>query len=93
MDNSFDLFIKDLLTKKELRVLQKRFQIVQFLKTDLAYREITRKMGISTTTVVRLNKRLKIRSGIKKKRTYRKTTVSPNVCSKKGLSRLPWKIG
>lgn len=60
-DSFFDLLIKDLLTKKELKVLQKRFQIIKLLKTDLTYRQIAKKTKVSTTTIVRLNQRLSIK--------------------------------
>ena len=59
--NSFQDFIPKLLTNKELKALKKRFTIIQLLRSNLTYREIAQKIDISTTTVVRLNQRLKIR--------------------------------
>ena len=79
----FENWLANLLTPKELRDLQKRFRILQLLKTKLNYREISRQMKISTTTVVRLNQRLKIRKLKRKKSNI-------NGYKKKNL---PWKFG
>ena len=88
---SFKDYLLKLLTNKELKVLKKRFTIIQLLKSNLTYRKIAQKTGISTTTVVRLNQRLKIRK-FKKKNYMKKPTPMPkNVYIKK--QKLPWKIG
>ena len=79
----FENWLPNLLTPKELKNLQKRFRILQLLKTKLNYREISRQMKISTTTVVRLNQRLKIRKLKRKKSNI-------NGYKKKNL---PWKFG
>jgi uncharacterized protein YerC len=76
---SFDDYLPNLLTKKELKVLQRRYRIIQLLKTNLTYREIAQQMGISTTTVVHLNQRLK---------TRRKRAIHSEKQRK-----IPWKIG
>jgi uncharacterized protein YerC len=87
MDN-FENWLPLLLTKKELKDLQKRFSILKFLKTKLTYRKIAQEMKISTTTVVRLNQRLKIR----KKRTSFKTKTRKALLADK-KAKLPWKFG
>jgi len=88
---SFKDYLLKLLTNKELRVLKKRFTIVQLLKSNLTYRKIAQKIGISTTTVVRLNKRLKIRKFKKKNYIKKPALASKNIYIKK--QKLPWKIG
>ena len=87
---SFQDFIPKLLTHKELKVLKKRFTIIQLLKSNLTYREIAQKTGISTTTVVRLNQRLKIRQK-RRKNLSTLPTIADKVEYKK--TKLPWKIG
>jgi len=90
---SFKDFIPNLLTHKELKVLKKRFQIVDLLKTNLTYREISQQIGISTTTVVRLNQRLKVRTRQKLKHLPARNAVH-NVAGGDGQERkLPWRIG
>jgi len=84
---SFEDYLSKLLTIKELRVLEKRFQIVKLLRTRLTYRQIAQKMGISTTTVVRLNQRLKIRKTRRKKTSFVKSLAGQEE------KKLPWKIG
>lgn len=92
--DTFENWLPLLLTKEELKALQKRFRIIQLLKTKLTYREIAQKMSISTTTVVRLNQRLKIRRKPPKStpKTYSKQPT--NVASLEyKKSKLPWKFG
>jgi len=85
---NFENWLPSLLTSKELKVLQKRFQLLQLLKTKKTYRKIAKKMGISTTTVVRLNQRLKLRKPKSKKtKPFRKQAL------KRVKNKLPWKIG
>jgi len=79
----FTAWLPRLLTAKERLVLQKRFKLVGLLRTDLTYRQIAKQMKISTTTVVRLNRRLKIRKGKRK--------LKPLVLAKE--KKLPWLIG
>ena len=105
---TFDNFLLKLLTKKELKLLQKRYAIIRLLQTNLTYREIARQMKISTTTVVRLNQRLKVRKKISKKLIKNKPSfkdkyirLSPrsypktNIFNKKESipKRIPWIIG
>ena len=91
---SFQDFIPKLLTHKELKVLKKRFTIIQLLKSNLTYREIAQKIGISTTTVVRLNKRLKIRKPKTKNITKSYSDRHMKMlCLRKSKRKLPWKIG
>jgi uncharacterized protein YerC len=84
---SFEKLLPDLLTKKEKSVLQKRFKITALLKGRLTYREIAALLGISTTTVVRINKRLRIR---KKGRKFKKNLSSKG---EKEKVKIPWKLG
>jgi uncharacterized protein YerC len=88
--DSFDGYLPNLLTPKEVKLFQKRYRLVQLLKTNLTYREIAQQMGISTTTVVRLNQRLKIRQG-KRKILSTLPAIAPKVESKE--AKLPWKFG
>jgi Trp operon repressor len=80
--------VKKLLTEKEEKVLIKRYKIAQLLQTNLTYREIAKQMGISTTTVVRLNQRLKIR---KTKNTGNQSLSAK--AKQKQTKKLPWVIG
>lgn len=84
---SFEDLLPALLTNKEYQLFEKRFRIIQLLKTKLTYREIAKKMGISTTTVVRLNKRLRIRKGRKSK------LEKPKKEKQADDKKLPWVIG
>ena len=100
---SFEDYLLKLLTNKELKVLKKRFTIVQLLRSKLTYRQIAQKLGISTTTAIRLNQRLKIRRPkLKLKKLKLKTRKRhPNYLTKRAAAdrvkhkktRLPWKIG
>lgn len=95
---SFIFQIPKLLTSKELKVLEKRYKIVNLLKTDLTYRQIAKQMGISTTTVVRLNQRLKIRKRKSLKKTKKDYSFSGPIGPKNEYIRpkskkLPWVIG
>ena len=48
-------FLKDLCTPSELKALEERWLIAQFLSTDtMSYREIATKLKTSTTTVTRV---------------------------------------
>jgi uncharacterized protein YerC len=84
--NTFENWLPLLLTKKEVKDLQKRFSILKLLKTKLTYREIAQQMKISTTTVVRLNQRLKLRKGRSSKSKTEKVPASKK-------AKLPWKFG
>ncbi|MFC1711361.1 Trp family transcriptional regulator [Patescibacteria group bacterium] len=77
----------ELLTSKEKKVLQKRFEICKLLKTKLTYREIAKKIGISTTTVVKLNQRMKIRKGSQGLKPKK------NKVENDANRTLPWVIG
>lgn len=85
---SFLDFLPKLITQKERRTLEKRFRIVQLLKTNLTYRKIAQQMRISTTTAVRLNQRLKIRR-LKRK----KYSLKDEKKNKDKNKKLPWVIG
>ena len=92
--NSFQDFIHKLLTPKELKTLKKRFTIIQLLRSNLTYREIAQKIGISTTTVVRLNKRLKIKKSKTKNVTkWYGDRHTKMLRLRETKRRLPWKIG
>ncbi|PIS09447.1 hypothetical protein COT75_01455 [Candidatus Beckwithbacteria bacterium CG10_big_fil_rev_8_21_14_0_10_34_10] len=85
MDLKAKLFY--LLTVKEKVLLEKRLKVFRLLKTNLTYREIAKRLKLSTTTVVNLNKRLKLRKGI---RVKTKLKYSARIVEKKSL---PWVIG
>ena len=46
-------FLRDLMTVKEIKDIESRWQIVQLLEKDIPYLEIAKKVGVSTTTVTR----------------------------------------
>jgi len=53
-------FLVDLCTPSELRALSERWQVAQLLDgTDLSYRDISAKTGVSTTTIGRVARFLK----------------------------------
>lgn len=47
-------FLIDLCTKTELQAMAERLQAASLIKQGLAYREISNKTGLSTTTVTRI---------------------------------------
>lgn len=50
-------FLKDLCTPQELKTLSERWVVCQFLDEGrLSYRDISRKTGVSTTTIVRVSR-------------------------------------
>lgn len=53
-------FLVDLCTPAELRALSERWQVARLLDgTDLSYRDISAKTGVSTTTIGRVARFLK----------------------------------
>ena len=46
-------FLRDLLTVKELEEFANRLEMARLLKKGMAYKSISKKMGVSTTTVTR----------------------------------------
>ncbi len=54
--NQTDLenFLRDLCTIDELEELSNRWEAVQMLNKNLPYREISKKTGLSTTTITRI---------------------------------------
>lgn len=46
--------LKGLLTPSEMRMLQNRYQIRNFLKEGLTIRKVAEKVGVGTDTVVRV---------------------------------------
>ena len=53
-------FLVDLCTPAELRALAERWQVAQLLDgTDMSYRDISAKTGVSTTTIGRVARFLK----------------------------------
>lgn len=83
--SSFENWLSRLITSQEAKILHQRYQIIQLLKTKLTYREIAKNMGISTTTVVRLNNRFQIR------KPRRQQLRSINEIKKR--KKIPWVIG
>lgn len=53
-----DEALRDLLTSSEIRMLQNRYQIRNFLKEGLTVRSVAEKVGVGTDTVVRVAKML-----------------------------------
>ncbi|MDR1475752.1 MAG: trp operon repressor [Holosporales bacterium] len=53
-------FFVDLCTFQELKALEERWEVCQFLNSgQLSYREISEKTGVSTTTITRVARFLK----------------------------------
>ena len=52
-------FLADLCTPAEIRALEERWQVAQYLDQGLPYREVARLAHASTTTVVRVARYLK----------------------------------
>jgi TrpR-related protein YerC/YecD len=50
------MFLRDLLTEKEILELSNRWKAVQMLDTKKTYTEIEKETGISSTTVARISK-------------------------------------
>lgn len=48
-------FFRDLCTRQELEELSARWLVVRLLSEGLAYREISERSGVSTTTITRIN--------------------------------------
>jgi len=46
-------FLRDLLTIKELEEFANRLEMARLLKTGMSYKAISKKMGVSTTTITR----------------------------------------
>jgi len=56
-------FFEDLLTYEEKLMLGKRFQIAMMLKLDYLWSEITERVKITSSTIAKVNQRIKIREG------------------------------
>lgn len=52
-------FLTDLCTPSEVRAMEERWRVAQFLDRGLPYREVAERAHASTTTVVRVAKYLK----------------------------------
>ena len=48
-------FLRDLCTLEELEEMSKRWEAVRLLEEGLAYRAVSEKTGLSTTTVTRIS--------------------------------------
>jgi len=53
-DKEIARFLRDVFTLEELEEAIKRFETAQLLNKDYTYREIARKVGLSTATVTRV---------------------------------------
>lgn len=47
-------FLRDLCTITEMRALTERWQVARMIDEGIAYREISKKTGVSTTTITRI---------------------------------------
>lgn len=53
--SEFKQFIRDLCTLEEIEAMAKRWQAVKLIDEGLPYRDIAKKLGLSTTTVARVS--------------------------------------
>lgn len=49
-------FLRDLLTEKEIKEFINRWKVVRMLNKKVPYEEITKKTGMSSTTIARISK-------------------------------------
>jgi len=49
-------FLRDLLTEPEIREFSNRWQVVKMLDKKIPYEKITKKTGMSSTTIARIQK-------------------------------------
>jgi len=78
-----DKTLTKLLTKKEKKRLQKRFEILKLLKKGVGVREIAEKEKTSSATIVKLKKRFLPHLFQKEKSVRAKLTKK----------ELPWRLG
>lgn len=52
------IFLRDLLTKKEIQEVVNRFKVAQMLSKKIPYTKIEKETGISSTTIAKISKRL-----------------------------------
>lgn len=57
--NQAQRFLRDLMTEKEITEFAKRFKAANMLSKNIAYTEIVKQTGLSSTTVARVAKWLK----------------------------------
>ena len=57
------LFLRDLLTDKELLEISNRWKIARMLKIKMSWSKISRLTGASTATISNINKKLKNENG------------------------------
>lgn len=59
-----EIFLRDFLTKTELKVLLKRFAVIYLLNQKESYQQIKKNLGVSSTTIASLTRQFK-KPGIK----------------------------
>ncbi|MCB0328935.1 MAG: DNA-binding transcriptional regulator [Bdellovibrionales bacterium] len=62
-DEEARLFLRDLLTEKELREFSMRWKVAQMLDDGVPYTQIESETGLSSTTIARISKWLTTGSG------------------------------
>ena len=57
-DNMIFLFLRDLLSEKEILEFSRRFQVAQMLENKIQYSKIEKETSMSSTTIARISKYL-----------------------------------
>lgn len=58
-ENEMERFLRDLLTKEEIKEFSRRWEVAQLLVQKNSYVKIEKKTGMSSTTIARISKFLK----------------------------------
>ena len=62
LDDCYD-FLVDLCTQPELKAMEQRYQVAQYLDAGLIYNDILEKTGASSATISRVNRSLQYGTG------------------------------
>src|SRR5688500_6650928 len=65
-EEEMERFLSDLCTPQELEAMAERWQVVKLLEEEIPYRQIYEMTGVSTATVTRVAKSLKLGTGYRR---------------------------